>query len=433
MKVIEFPKNSGIKIRVKTNRTGGKSYGKSFQIDIPSSINNGKRSQKLFKTQTAAKEYCQNIFDQYKIAGQGLLGLTDSERSEVQIAVQKLRNAGISITEAIEYAIPKLKIRAFDMLFSDLIAKYSAWKRDEFNSGVIGEIGFKNSNTKSDLILKRHGDVNLADITRDSIKQLFIGFKLSYRTKENYYHHLGTLMRYATNEGYLEKNPMDSITDTDKRMMLGRKPRDVGEVNILSVNDTQLLLETALLNIDMGLLPCLVVQLFCGVRATESTRLKWSDIKYETEKPYINISRAISKGRYVRHTEEIPPNALHWLSLCDKSKPFGFSEPKRYDNQLITLKQKCGFGEWIKVKGKKSRWKVRQGMKNVLRHSFGSYHYELNGNPNSTARAMGHKYGNDDLLFKHYREAVRKGEGKKYFNIRPKPSKKKVILITKVA
>ena len=72
-------------------------------------------------------------------------------------------------------------------------------------------------------------------------------------------------------------------------------------------------------------------------------------------------------------------------------------------------------------------------MKNVLRHSFGSYHYELNGNPNSTARAMGHKYGNDDLLFKHYREAVRKGEGKKYFNIRPKPLKKKVIPISSVA
>tara|TARA_A100001015_G_scaffold304375_1_gene395471 strand:+ start:1688 stop:1828 length:141 start_codon:yes stop_codon:yes gene_type:complete len=46
---------------------------------------------------------------------------------------------------------------------------------------------------------------------------------------------------------------------------------------------------------------------------------------------------------------------------------------------------------------------------------------------------MGHKYGNDDLLFTHYREAIPRGEGEKYFNIKPISFGAKLIKIPNVA
>lgn len=423
--MIEHPRNSGIKIRERSNG--------SFLVDIPIKVSGDKRIRKTYLTLSKAKEYASRIFDQQKLAGKGILGLSEAERAEIQIGIQKLRNAQISITEAIEYAIPRLRARAYNRLLSDLIAEYIAWKSNEHNSGSISEITLNNIKTRSRIILEKIGNINIAEIDRDVIKNAFTGLKLAQRTKQNYFNHLGTLLKYATNEKYLERNPIETITDTDKRMIIGRKSRDISKVNILSVKDTQRLLETALANPYMGLLPCLVVQLFCGVRATESTRLTWYDIKYDCDSPYINISSKIAKGRYIRHSEDIPENALKWLSLCEKSQPFGFSDLKRYDNQLILLKQKCGFGKWIKRKGKEDKWVVREGMKNVLRHSFGSYHFELHKDAIRTSRAMGHKYGNDDLLFTHYRESIPRGEGDKYFNIVPRPSGDKVIPISSVA
>lgn len=84
-----------------------------------------------------------------------------------------------------------------------------------------------------------------------------------------------------------------------------------------------------------------------------------------------------------------------------------------------------GWGTWTKRKGKKSLWKNREGLKNVLRHSFGSYHFELSGDASETAKALGHSDSSaESVLFSNYRKLItKKGEGKKYFNICPKLTK----------
>ena len=428
MQSIEYPRNSGLKISERKNSSSSKD-SISFRIFIPAKYGLQKRYKQFTKLKDA-KDYCTNLYDNLKRSGRGLRGLSESEMSEVQLAYKKLKDAGISLTEAVDYAIPKLRARANKMMLSDLIKEYINWKENDLEKGLIREVYFKSIQKKSGYILKHLGDFNIADIDREAIKALFSKFKFKVRTKENYFNQLGSLLKYATNEGYIESNPIEAITDTDKRIVIGRRVNATEDINILSLKDTRTLLETALANPYMGLLPGLIVQLFCGVRATESAMLSWEDIKYDADSPYINISAQIAKGRNIRHTEEIPKNALLWLSLCDKSKSFGFSNLKRRDNQMDRLKQKCGFGKWVKEKGNNDRWVVRKGMKNVLRHSFGSYHFELHKDAIRTSRAMGHKYGNDDLLFTHYREAIPRGEGDKYFNIVPKPSGEKVIPIS---
>ena len=84
----------------------------------------------------------------------------------------------------------------------------------------------------------------------------------------------------------------------------------------------------------------------------------------------------------------------------------------------------AGFGT-VDDKGVwKSGWDA-----NAMRHSFGSYHYALYGNPLETARLLGHK-ASDQVLFDHYRALATKSDGAHYFSVQPKPTSAKVLRFT---
>ena len=53
-----------------------------------------------------------------------------------------------------------------------------------------------------------------------------------------------------------------------------------------------------------------------------------------------------------------------------------------------------------------------------MRHSFGTYHFALQGDPIKTSVQMGHKTG-DDVLFDHYRNLATKNDAKAYFALFP--------------
>ena len=61
-----------------------------------------------------------------------------------------------------------------------------------------------------------------------------------------------------------------------------------------------------------------------------------------------------------------------------------------------------------------------------MRHSFGSYHYALHGNPLETSRLLGHK-ASDQVLFDHYRALASKADAVAYFAITPPAKAGKVV------
>ena len=97
----------------------------------------------------------------------------------------------------------------------------------------------------------------------------------------------------------------------------------------------------------------------------------------------------------------IEDNLLEWLFLCpDRDGPIC---PLDYKKKFTKLHKLAGFHKWHA---------------NLMRHSFGSYYFEMSGDPLKTATVMGHR-SSDQQLFDSYRAFVRRGEGKQYFDIRP--------------
>ena len=63
---------------------------------------------------------------------------------------------------------------------------------------------------------------------------------------------------------------------------------------------------------------------------------------------------------------------------------------------------------------------------NAMRHSFGSYHYALHGNPLETARLLGHK-ASDQVLFDSYRALATKAHAEAFFAISPPATAGKLV------
>jgi integrase len=130
----------------------------------------------------------------------------------------------------------------------------------------------------------------------------------------------------------------------------------------------------------------------------------------------------MAKGRRIRHVD-IPPNAVNWLSLIsDRSgKVVEFRNKNHFDRMFRKLRGRAGF----RKKNDKGNW-VSTWNNNAIRHSFGTYHFALYGDPIKTAVQMGHK-SDDQVLFDHYRALAKKEEGRAFFSIEPPKSESKLV------
>jgi len=116
-------------------------------------------------------------------------------------------------------------------------------------------------------------------------------------------------------------------------------------------------------------------------------------------------------------------NAMLWLSLVPHRTGQVTRNDHANDHQKRFRQLQClaGFG----MKNEKGVWHSTWE-NNAMRHSFGSYHYALHGNPLETSRLLGHKTS-DQVLFDHYRALATKAQAEDYFAIHPPATAAKIV------
>ena len=102
---LEHPKGSGIFIREKINTSGTEAYGSSFAVTVPVKVTGKARIRKQFKTLDEAKEYAQKQYDGKEVQGKAFFDATDQERREFGEVLPMLRTAGISLRDAVHFAV----------------------------------------------------------------------------------------------------------------------------------------------------------------------------------------------------------------------------------------------------------------------------------------------------------------------------------------
>lgn len=133
------------------------------------------------------------------------------------------------------------------------------------------------------------------------------------------------------------------------------------------------------------LIPWLGLGCFAGLRPEESERLIWEEIDFE--RGHIDLPASKSKTRE-RRLIPMCDILVAWLSRCQQKE--GAVKPRNFVRKRRALTEAMGWDRWPK---------------DVLRHSFGSYHLAKFKNAALTAEIMGHK--NARMLYKHYRDVIK--------------------------
>ena len=126
----------------------------------------------------------------------------------------------------------------------------------------------------------------------------------------------------------------------------------------------------------------------------EAGRLDWKDIDFSRREVF--VSDAVSKTGDERIIE-MNDTLAAWLAPYRQTEGSIFYTRSRFENIR---------------KGAKVRW-----AKDILRHSFGSYHLAMFDNMGKTMELMGHT--NARILKNHYRRAIRKEDAAGFWAILP--------------
>jgi len=401
----EFPKRSGIRIRPLLNRNAGEVFAPSYRVEVPARVTGKGRLMRQFKKREDAEAWADKMFRGQRLEGEGFFELTDAERGEVAVNLPLLRERGISLTEAVRFVLKRMRPKELTKTVNEVVEELVASKAQRFGRGDLRERSYTDFAYRTRKFADSMGGRLVEEVTGEEIRAWLNGLKRGPRTNWNYMAVIGEVFRYAVQKKYAFSSPLDELTDVERKELCGSG--DPKEPCILRVEEAERLLNAALVNPELDLLGAVTLALFCGLRTEEIKRLEWGSVRMEEMPPVVVIGAKIAKKRRIRHVD-IPPVALAWLSLVpNRTGQVARSEHANdYQKRFKKLHKLAGFAAWEA---------------NAMRHSFGSYHYALNGNPLETSRLLGHK-ASDQVLFDHYRALVTREQGERYFSIYPPES-----------
>lgn len=225
------------------------------------------------------------------------------------------------------------------------------------------------------------GDPLLAAVTVAQISSWVADMNPSARNKA--LRNLSPLFGWAVKHGMVDRNPCEQV---DRAR--GIEPPK----GVLSVEDAARLLHGAAER-DKRLVPYLAIGLFAGVRPAELARMGPQHLSAG----FVRLDASITKAARAR-TISIRPNLRAWLDAFPPAFPLIDGNLRHH---LADLHHALGVP-----------WPA-----DCLRHSFGTYAYELTRDATLVASEMGHQ--GTGVFFRHYRALADPGDGARFFDIRP--------------
>jgi integrase len=416
----EYPKNSGIKISLVSNesqssRVANRVTSQSYRVTIPARLASGKRKMIQFRSEKEAKVFAKQEWDNFRTLGEDFSDLSKEERKEAVKAWKLAKKNDLELLAVVKFGIKRMCPEGGTKKVHEVVRKFVQIKERRTANGSLKERSLRDARARAEMLATILGDLNINEISGKDLKSSLLGIGRSFRTLKNYRSIWSEIFKFAKQRKYILDNPFDDLSKEDVKEIVGSGD-DWNAPGILEVKEAKRLLTAAHSNPELQLLPAIVLGLFCGIRTEEIKQLKWGNLKLDDSNPHLIVPREIAKKRRMRRVE-IPTNAVEWLLQCyDKSGPI---TPNRFENdyqrRFRTLLIRCGFVKKIKG-GYKSHWK-----RNAMRHSFGTYHFALHGDPIKTSVQMGHRTG-DEVLFDHYRNLAAKADAELFFNLRPNTS-----------
>jgi len=368
----------------------------SFRIYL--GLFDGKRRYKQFIDFKKAESFCVKLnrdLELKKIGYDKQFGRMLDQKNEILFCLEKIEELDVSLTEVVQFYEKFGECSKGDISIEDSIKLFRKEKEKTGKSKIYLDKSIHSYLSPFSIHVRR--ETLVSEINEKMIEDYVYKTRknVSPRTKVNLINQLSILFNFLIKKGHLKFNPTKNI---ERPKVLKKKP------TIIKVGDLRKLLDGGLKEEKFEEVTILVLQCFCGVRSYESGRMVWGDIDWNRK--VVQVRSEVSKMSSHRICE-IPPNCFEFLQIVRENL---FIRVKDKDRRIIK-----NFEHRMR--------KFRGGLgidlpTNILRHSFGSYHFSRWGDSNKTRNQMGHHEGEFTFL-NHYRDLVHEDMSVKYFDIYP--------------
>ncbi len=365
-----------------------------FKVRLGTRFTRGEVREKVFKKLSDAKEWifgdktlggtANGIIGMQAAGGASAFAITQAQIADATWAYGQLGSIPIrdAVSYYLEHARPKGGLKPLSVVIGEHLESLK-------KSGAAERYGYA-QRISCELLLRelKHDageDPQISTITKQDIEAVADRQNWKPLNKRNYLRDWSMLFRFGVMQDYRVTNPLDKIV----RPRVRRK-----DPEIYTVDEAAALLRTAH-NDLMPILPFVCLGLFGGVRVEELKRMTWEMV----ENKYIALRTTVTKKGAEPRDIAFTPNLAEWLKLCRESiGPVVPSPPVRWWTDA--LYDRVGFRK-----------------RNALRHSFASYYLAFTNSPEEAQLALGQQ--TPSVLFKHYRQVVRREQADEYFALTP--------------
>lgn len=386
-----------------------KSRGK-WWLYLPARMtSDGKEKQESFPTKQAAMDRAAELTRRRIEIGEEASTLGPRECLDALDAMELLPD-DVSLTDAAKAYVRRKEIETKGISFEDLAKEYLA-ENPQLSSkqaSALKSIG-KNFGVHLTGIT---ADITAADIVRALKAE---AGHLSGNTWNRHRTNIGTLMKYGMVMGY---HSADVIELVQRQKHQKEDPRALGiegcKSLILAADEYE----------GGTMLPFYTLTLFCGMRPTEASRVKWSDIHLDAGRPYI----ALGRNKTAPRTIYLMPNSVAWLNRS-KKKVLGISsrydertaDPRALDPKGFKLRpmpwriEGDGFTN-RSVAVRKAAEVYKDWQNDIMRHTAVSMHYAYHQDEKAVVAWAGHSI---QTHLKHYRVAITREQAEEFWGIMP--------------
>lgn len=340
------------------------------------------------------------MLDLKAIAGASAFTLSASQLAEAEAAFRACGKAGISLTEAVRFAVRHASPPAGTISVLEAITKALEMKTKSRRPLYVQDLGKRWRRFEGWLPAERRKALN--GITKLDVRNFLNACGLKSVGERNMLRNLSVLFAWAVDQHHMADNPCLGIKVTESTTKrAGVRILSIGELRKmidLVANGFEVAAEehekdawrkkyrrTVFRISAMEMAPILCVGCFGGVRPEESVRMTWEMVDFERK--HLDLPGEITKDGE-RRIVDMSDNLVTSLLACRKES--GPLSPDDFRRKRWMLCKAMGWASWPA---------------DILRHSFGSYHLAKHRNAALTAELMGHR--NARMLYTYYREVVK--------------------------
>jgi integrase len=325
----------------------------------------GKRVRFFYKTKAEAETKAALMRVKRENEGDSAFGMSATDRLDAENALAILRPFSLTLVQAARFVADNLDVIKSTKIVSDVVAELLRVKEQDGKSARY----LQDMRNRLQVFATAFPKRLTHTLSAGEIDAWLRNLDISSVTRNNFRRLLSVLFGFAVKRRYAMRNP---VTDVDQATVEVSKP------GILTVAEAKALMAHA----DPEIIPAIAVGLFAGLRPeSEIFRLDWANIDLLDGSIDVQKSKNTAGHRFVKISE----NLAAWLKPYVRRR--GAVCEAAYYDRLGKAREKA---EAKLEEAGESANALRSWPADVLRHSYGSYHYGAFKNAHETAEQMGH-------------------------------------------